>query len=176
MRALMRRPPHQASSGWTRRITWHRGIVLGAVLTAAAVPAHAFTAAQVQAGTRTYKRQCARCHGVNGEGKDNAFKGLRAPELIGPGALPCQPRAFQKLRTHPFRTAQDVYAFVSSAMPADQPAILDEGEYWDVIAYLLQARGSAADGTPLDATSSAHVVLHADCASAGTGVSGQEHR
>jgi cytochrome c len=131
-----------------------------------AAPVHAFTAQQVQSGARTYRRQCARCHGTNGEGKDNAFKGLRAPELIGPKALPCSPRPFQKLRTHAFRTVRDVYAFVSALMPADQPAILDADEYWDVIAYLLQANGRTADDTRLDAASGAQVVLHPDCSSA----------
>lgn len=128
---------------------------------------HAFTEAQVHAGVRTFKRQCARCHGVDGSGKDNQFKGLRAPELIGTGAMPCRPRAFQKIRKDNFRTSQDVYDFVSASMPADQPAILDADEYWDVIAYLLQANGRKADATPLDATSAAHIVLHPDCPATG---------
>jgi cytochrome c len=147
--------------------------LIAAVL-AVSVPVHAFSAAQAQAGTKTYKRQCARCHGVNGEGKDNAFKGLRAPELIGPNALPCTPRAFQKIRTHPFCTARDIYAFVSATMPADQPAILDADEYWNVIAYLLQANGTAANETQLDAASGAGVVLHSDCVCADTHVTDKE--
>jgi mono/diheme cytochrome c family protein len=153
--------------GRTGRAIGRGGLLLLASLAAAVLPARAFTAAQVQAGARTYKRQCARCHGVNGEGKDNAYKGLRSPELIGASALPCHPRPFQKLRTHVFRRAQDVYAFASALMPADQPAILDADEYWDVIAYLLHANGMAANDTRLDATSAAQVVLHPDCASTG---------
>lgn len=137
------------------------------MMVATALPARAFTAAQVQAGAGTYNRQCARCHGAHGEGKDNAFEGLRAPQLIGPQALPCSARPFQKIRTHVFRTAQDVYAFTSATQPTDHPASLDEAEYWNVIAYLLQANGTAADENGLDATSGAQAVLHPDCASSG---------
>jgi len=127
--------------------------------------AHAFTEDQAHAGARTFKRQCARCHGADGAGKDNQYKGLRAPELIGPGALPCQPRPFQKIRKDNFRTPKDVYDYVSASMPADQPAILDAEEYWNVVAYLLQENGRQADTTPLDPTSAAQIVLNPDCPS-----------
>ena len=142
-------------------------VASGIAMIIAVGTAHAFTEAQVHAGTRTFKRQCARCHGVDGSGKDNQFKGLRAPELIGKGALPCRPRPFQKIRKSNFRTAKDVYDYASASMPADQPAILDAEEYWDVVAYLLQANGRTVDAMPLDATSAAHIVLHPDCPATG---------
>jgi len=142
-------------------------LALGLVAVAALGTADAFTQDQAHAGERTFKRQCARCHGVDGSGKDDQYKGLRAPELIGAGALPCEPRPFQKIRKDDFRTPKDIYDYVSATMPADQPAILDAEEYWDVVAYLLLANGRVADGTPLDATSAAQIVLHPDCLSAG---------
>jgi mono/diheme cytochrome c family protein len=131
-----------------------------AVVLLAALPAWGFTTAQVAAGARTYQRECARCHGAEGQGKDAAFKGLRAPKLIGPGALPLEPQPSQRLRHGEFRTAKDVYDFVSATMPADQPAILSSTEYLDVVAYLLARNGTAADGTPLTAASSTGVALH----------------
>ena len=142
-------------------------LAVGLVAAATLGTADAFTRDQAHAGERTYKRQCARCHGVDGSGKDDQYKGLRAPELIGAGALPCEPRPFQKIRKDDFRTPKDIYDYVSATMPADQPAILDAEEYWDVVAYLLLANGRAADGTPLDATSAAQIVLHPDCPAAG---------
>jgi mono/diheme cytochrome c family protein len=142
-------------------------LAVGLVIIVAVGTAHAFTREQADAGARTYKRQCARCHGVDGAGKDDQYKGLRAPELIGSGALPCQPRPFQKVRKDNFRTPKDIYDYVSATMPADQPAILDAEEYWNVVAYLLRANGREADTIPLDATSAAQIVLHADCPSAG---------
>ncbi|HLK10949.1 MAG TPA: cytochrome c [Candidatus Binatia bacterium] len=143
------------------------GASAAAALVLAALPAWGFTAAQVQAGARTYQRQCARCHGPDGQGKDAAFKGLRAPELIGAGALPVEPRAYQRLRRQKFRTAKDVYDFVSATMPADQPAILSGDEYLGVVAYLLARNGTAPDGTPLTVASSAATALHPPHAQAG---------
>jgi cytochrome c len=135
-------------------------VLAGTVVIAALGSARAFTAAQAQGGGRIYTRQCARCHGPKGEGKDAAFKGLRAPEVIGASALPLRPRPFQQLRRSEFRTAKDVYEFVSATMPADQPAILSAEEYWDVIAFILEKNGMSADGKPLTDTSSAQLALH----------------
>jgi hypothetical protein len=89
--------------------------------------------------------------------------------------LPCLPRPSQKLRTHPFRTAQDIYAFISALMPADQPAILDADEYWDVIAYLLHANNRVVNEERLDAATAGQVVIHADCATSGPHVAGERH-
>jgi len=124
-----------------------------------AASAHGFTAAQASHGASVYRLQCARCHGPEGQGKDDAYKGLRAPELVGPGALPLKPRPFQRLRKTDFRTVADIYDFVSAAMPADQPAILDAADYWDVIAFSLQTNGAPPDGTPLDQTSAARMPI-----------------
>ncbi len=41
------------------------------VIVATVLPVHAFAAAETQAGARIDKHQCARGHGVNGEGKEN---------------------------------------------------------------------------------------------------------
>ena len=80
--------------------------------------------------------------------------------MIGAGALPLKPRPFQQLRRTEFRTAKDVYEFVSATMPADQPAILSAEEYWDVIAFILEKNGVASDEKPLTDTSSAQLALH----------------
>ncbi len=133
------------------------------VIIAIAGHADAFTQVQAQSGERIYAHQCARCHGPNGEGKDDSYRGLRAPELIGATALPCMPRPFQKIRQHAFRTVEDVYDFVSATMPADQPASLEAEQYWNVIAFVLQGNGKTPNDTRLDAASGVHIVLHADC-------------
>jgi cytochrome c len=136
------------------------GFLAAGLLVTATHAAVAFTPTQAQDGARVYARQCARCHGPKGEGKDNAFNGLRAPEVIGKGALPLKPRPSQQLRKTDFRTAKDVYDFVSATMPADQPAILSAQEYWDVVAFTLEKNGVKADGKPLVDTSSAQITLH----------------
>src|SRR5579885_2412154 len=122
-----------------------RRSALAAGILALAAPAWGFTAAQVAAGGRTYQRECARC----------------------PGALPREPRPYQRLRHEEFHTAKDVYDFVSATMPADQPAILSREEYLDVVAYLLARNGMAADQTPLTVPGSATVPLQAAHGQAG---------
>lgn len=140
------------------------GFIFAAVVVLAAREAtYAFTDAQVQSGERVYQHSCTRCHGPNADGKDEAYRGLRAPELIGSTALPCTPRPFQKIRQHAFRSVRDVYEFVSAAMPADRPASLEAEQYWDVLAFLLQHNGIPADGEHLDDASGAQVTLHTDC-------------
>jgi len=115
--------------------------------------ATAFTPEQVEYGAWVFRRQCTRCHGGDGQGKDDAWKGLRASELIGPGALPLEPRPYQQIRRREFRSVLDVFWFVSASMPADQPASLEPEEYWSVLAFILRSNGIAPDGTPLgDAT------------------------
>jgi cytochrome c len=147
--------------------------LVGVALFASQTRAYAFTEVQARTGTRIYAQQCARCHGTYLEGKDNAYRGLRAPTLLGSSALPCQPRAYQKLRQQPFRTLRDVYAFVSATMPAEQPASLSAGEYWDVLAFILQANGIAADGTRLDEAAGRQFTLHNECSPATAAVARQ---
>jgi polar amino acid transport system substrate-binding protein len=143
--------------------------VNAALLAGAAGVARAFTDMQVRGGATVYKHQCARCHGPNLEGKDDSFRGLRAPRLTGAGALPCKPRPYQKLRQHDFKTLKDVYDFVSATMPADQPASLSSAEYWNVLAFVLSKNGKTPDNNRLDAESSKKLVLHATCAAAPAG-------
>ena len=137
--------------------------VAGCVALGLARGAAAFTRAQALDGARVYDEECAHCHEADGEGKDNTFNGLRSPEVMGPTALPCKPRAFQQLRHQPFRTARDVYAFVSTTMPADRPGRLAPEAYWDVLAYLLKKNDHVPDDTLLNDASSAQIVLHPDC-------------
>ncbi|MGD0074872.1 MAG: c-type cytochrome [Candidatus Binataceae bacterium] len=122
-------------------------------------PALAFTDAQAKSGSETFQLQCARCHGPNGEGLENIYHGLRAPELIGPKAFPVDPRAYQKLRHFDFHSVRDIYEFASASMPADQPASLSADVYWDVIAYLLEANGVRPDSKQLDETSAAEIPI-----------------
>lgn len=134
------------------------GCALG-VLLAAAVPVHAFTAEQADKGREIFRLQCARCHGPEGQGISDIYKGMTAPPLIGPGALPLDARAYQKMRHFQFRTVRDVYEFASAVMPADQPASLSAEDYWDVIAYLLSANGVAVNGKLLTEDEAASLSL-----------------
>ncbi|MFN8627858.1 MAG: cytochrome c [Candidatus Binatia bacterium] len=149
-------------SGWWAVPGWLTAV--GLCIVVASGVAQAFTQSQADSGEHIFEHQCARCHGPKGEGKDDSYRGLRAPELIGPTALPCKPRAFQKLRTNDFRTLKDVYEFSSTTMPADQPASLSAEEYWNVLAFIRERNGATANNQRLTDTTSRQITLHADCA------------
>jgi mono/diheme cytochrome c family protein len=110
-------------------------------------------------GAELYSRECASCHGQRGEG------GSRAPAIIGPGALPLYPRdtasspattdpdqlKFQAQSRPPgvgsrdaFRTAQDLYNFVSTRMPLPKNRVgtLKSEEYWAIVNFILLAHAT----------------------------------
>jgi polar amino acid transport system substrate-binding protein len=121
--------------------------------------AMAFTAEQVDRGREVFRLQCARCHGPDGQGITNIYRGMTAPPLIAPSAFPLNPRPYQKMRHFQFRTVRDIYEFASAVMPADQPASLSEDDYWDAIAYLLNANGVAVNGQLLNEDAAADMSL-----------------
>ena len=128
-------------------------------LLASSAPARAFTAEQVDKGREVFRLQCARCHGPAGQGISNIYRGMTAPALIGSGALPLDPRPYQKMRHFQFRTVRDAYEFASAVMPADQPASLNDMDYWNAIAFLLNANGMPVNGRLLNEDEAADLSL-----------------
>jgi cytochrome c len=137
----------------------HARVLLAMALLALAGSARAFTAEQADKGREVFRLQCARCHGPDGQGISNIYKGMTAPPLVGPAALPLNPRAYQKMRHFQFRTVRDVYEFASAVMPADQPASLSAEDYWNAIAYVLSANGVPVDGKLLTEDGAADLSL-----------------
>ena len=129
------------------------------LLLASSAPARAFTAEQVDKGREVFRLQCARCHGPAGQGISNIYRGMTAPPLIGSGALPLDPRPYQKMRHFQFRTVRDIYEFASAVMPADQPASLSDADYWNVIAFLLNGNGMPVNGRLLNEDEAAQIPL-----------------
>lgn len=79
---------------------------------------------QLASGKGVFLARCAQCHGDLGQGGTGRV--LVAPwnPLAG------------------YRTADKLFAYVSRAMPYDNPGALKEQDYWDVIAFLLDANGT----------------------------------
>ncbi len=76
---------------------------------------------QVERGRNLFQMICAKCHGQQGEGGEG-------PRLIGtPNGL------------RGYETAQKLFDFVRSDMPFDNPGSLKPEEYWDVLAFILDA-------------------------------------
>jgi hypothetical protein len=110
-------------------------------------------------GWAAFRQHCASCHGERGESVASA------PRVLGEGALPEFPRelninadpaagdpelARMRVRSRPagaprrdpFRSAQDLYSYVSKKMPAGKGAgSLSAGQYWNIINFMLLAHG-----------------------------------
>jgi cytochrome c len=156
--AFSHKPAKYLNKRWPRRL-WCSAATLMVALLAMAPLARAFTAAQVDKGREVFRLQCARCHGPDGQGIMDVYRGMTAPPLIGPTAFPLNPRPYQKMRHFQFRTVRDIYEFASAVMPADQPASLTAEDYWNAIAYLLNANGTPVNGQLLNEDAAADMSL-----------------
>jgi mono/diheme cytochrome c family protein len=129
-------------------------------------------------GGDLYEKECGACHGKKGEGLTNA------PGVIGAGALPEYARD-QSLSTNPalsssqqqqaqdssrppgapsrdpFRTAQDLYNYVSTKMPLpkSRAGSLKPEEYWAITSFMLLAHGSAVPEGGLTPQNAASVQI-----------------
>ena len=98
---------------------------------ATGLPAASFLPSQAARGREIYSRTCENCHA---EG-----------QLVGQGFV----------QSWNGRRVYDLYALVRSTMPLDNPGAMKDGEYVDVVAYLLQANkhaGGGADSLKSDTT------------------------
>lgn len=99
--------------------------------TAADLPAAAYLPSQAERGHTVYESTCAMCHAggeLVGERFNIAWKDRRV---------------------------YDLYSLVRTTMPLDNPGGLKDGQYLDVVAYLLQAnkhQSPAADSLKADTT------------------------
>jgi Cytochrome C oxidase, cbb3-type, subunit III len=111
-------------------------------------------------GVALFAEQCARCHGQHGEGRSST------PPVLGRDALPEYPREQNpnsgltagdpealrlKARSRPagapsrdpFRTAADLYGYVSRSMPPSEEAraVMTPDDYWALVNLMLLSRG-----------------------------------
>ncbi|MDX1578006.1 MAG: c-type cytochrome [Gemmatimonadota bacterium] len=99
----------------------------------AATPAAAasFTAAQAERGREEFGYVCAECHATSEfRGRDFQFRWRR-------------------------RTAWDFFRNVTETMPEDAPGSLTDGQYVDIIAFILEMNGFPPGEVELEATESA---------------------
>ena|SRR5436190_15790876 len=97
--------------------------------------------AQAEAGGPLYGQFCAKCHGDAGQGTD------QAPPVVGPNALPLDPRPTAKYRKNQFHTAKDIADFVLPNMPPKGPKPSVE-QYLEILAFDLKANGVDLTGKP----------------------------
>jgi hypothetical protein len=127
-------------------------------------------------GGALFGTHCASCHGQRGEG-------LSGPVVMGVDALPEYPKdptlssdirstdpAEQQLRQQlypggvpmrePFRTAGDLYNYVSRHMPEKQPGSLSSEEYWNLVSFVLIAHGATVPPGGVQAQNASSVRIH----------------
>lgn len=99
-----------------------------------------FTAAQAERGQQQYKARCLDCHGEN----------LNDGEF---GGAPLKGSDFESKWFD--GTADSLYSFMFNAMPPDSPGSLSEGNYADILAYILSRNGIEAGASELPKTEEA---------------------
>jgi cytochrome c5 len=92
------------------------------ISTAANLPPASYLPSQAARGEQVYNSTCGMCHAGGA--------------LVGE----------QFVATWKDRRVYDLYALVRSTMPLDNPGGLKDGEYLDVVAYLLKANRHASPG------------------------------
>lgn len=110
----------------------------------ASAQALSYTDGQAAAGASTYRARCETCHGDTLQGL------LEAPALTG--------REFAKWRGKPVK---DLFEFIATYMPQDEPAKLSKEQYADVLAYMLKFNNVAAGATPLLPDMAAAILIPA---------------
>lgn len=93
-----------------------------------------YTEAQAERGHQQYKARCLDCHGEN----------LNDGEF---GGAPLKGSEFESKWFD--GTADSLYSFMVNAMPPDSPGSLSEGNYADILAYILSRNGIEAGASEL---------------------------
>jgi cytochrome c len=88
------------------------------------------------------------CHGLNHPPEGFYLPNMYAPAIVGPDAL------------EEFQTAQDLFGFISTRMPFQEPGVLSQEDYWALAAFLLRQNGVALPGADLGAGNASRILLH----------------
>ncbi len=139
---------------------------------------------QAVRGAEVYAMRCITCHGDRGQGltlewrltwdeehqncakpkchgRDNPegfyLPNMYAPAIVGPGTL------------SKFTTARDLFAFIHTAMPFQEPGILPQEDYWALTAYLLRQNGITLPGAEVGEDNASAILLHPTAAPATPG-------
>lgn len=110
---------------------------------------------QALKGAALYEANCAKCHGIAGEG------GKKAPRVVDmdKGALSLNPPPSAEKRTMQFVTVADLAKFVVENMPADDPGKLNEDDYFRILAFDLKANGADVGIEHLDMQHTTKLVI-----------------
>jgi cytochrome c len=97
---------------------------------------------QVERGGAAFSATCARCHGEQGQG------GNDGPRLIG------MPNGLKEYQTTP-----KLFEFIKTNMPENAPGSLEDGQYWDILAFILEGNKLLPPGITLGPDTADQVKL-----------------
>lgn len=135
------------------------------------MPAHP---TQADLGAEVYYQICMTCHGDQGQGLTEEFRSLLGPPddncwrskchaanhppggFVFPKYVPAVVGAAIPAR---FPTALDLYHFIKTQMPYNNPGGLQDEAYWQLTAFLVRANGDAHLPVTLNAENAASVQL-----------------
>ncbi len=102
--------------------------------TTAASNSITFTSAQQHAGETAFETTCSPCHGAQ-------LEGGAGPPLTGPN--------FKVLSTKVGATISDIFTYMTTNMPLNNPASLSHTQYVNIMAFILSKNGYHAGGAQL---------------------------
>ncbi|WP_404404017.1 c-type cytochrome [Pelagibacterium halotolerans] len=111
-----------------------------------------YTEEQAARGEAVYSGACAQCHGIRLDGAN--------ADPDQPSGAPLARYAF--LRDWDGQTLSALYEYSRTTMPQNTPGALDDQQYVDVIAYMLEVSGMPPGETelPADGTALSNIVIH----------------
>jgi S-disulfanyl-L-cysteine oxidoreductase SoxD len=101
-----------------------------------------YTPDQAAHGHVTFNSFCAECHRPD-------LRGAMGPALVGDAFL----------QTWANRPLGDLFTFVHTKMPANNPGSVPEDKLWIITAYILQKNGFPSGNTPLGAQAEGRVLV-----------------
>jgi mono/diheme cytochrome c family protein len=137
---------------------------------------------QLANGENVYRLVCSACHAYNGEGLTAAWLRTWAPPDQNCWQSKCHaanhppdgfvlphyvPAIAGRGTLEAMRTAQDLFAFIHTAMPFQDPGYLSQQDYWDITAHILVLNHVPVGPDPVGQANAASIALHPSSLAAG---------
>lgn len=122
----------------TSKLTWLLTPLAVLALAATGAPTKiSFTSSQMARGEKQFAQSCATCHGEN-------LEGGAGPALTG--------STFETLSMKVGANVGDIFTYMTTNMPLNEPASLSHDQYVSIMAFILSRNGYKAGGKALKFT------------------------
>lgn len=119
-------------------------LLFAPVVLAAGSAQGCYTEAQARHGSEVFSANCVQCHGAK-------LQGQAGPALAG--------KSFEDSLEYSKMSAKQLFSFISSQMPYNDPGSLKKEQYLQVLAFILKKNGYPAGSTPLSESTLGRVKL-----------------